>query len=59
MQLTHKIQLCPTEEQSIYFKQSAGCARFVWNWGLTAWNEEYAAGKKPNAMALKKRFKCA
>lgn len=56
MQLTHKIELCPTKEQAVYFKQAAGCARFVWNWALEHWNLLYNAGQKPNAMALKKSF---
>jgi putative transposase len=56
MQLTHKIALDPTEEQAIYFQKAAGTSRFVWNWALGKWNEQYAAGQKPNAMALKKTF---
>ncbi len=32
MNLAHKIQLNPTPEQESYFRQAAGCARFVWNW---------------------------
>ena len=56
MQLTHKIALCPTPEQADYFNRAAGTARRVWNWALDAWNKQYAAGKKPNAMALKKQF---
>ena len=56
MQLTHKIALCPTLEQSDYFKRACGTARKVWNWALAEWNKQYAAGQKPNAMALKKQF---
>lgn len=56
MQLTHKIALCPTPEQVDYFKRACGTARRVWNWALAQWNEQYAAGRKPNAMALKKQF---
>ena len=56
MQLTHKIALIPTQEQADYFKKAAGTSRFVWNWGLGKWNEQYQAGQKPNAMALKKQF---
>lgn len=56
MQLTHKIALCPTLEQADYFNRACGTARRVWNWALGEWNKQYAAGRKPNAMALKKQF---
>jgi putative transposase len=56
MQLTHKIALCPTPAQIDYFKRAGGTARRVWNWALNEWNKQYAAGGKPNAMALKKQF---
>lgn len=56
MQLTHKIALCPTPEQASYFARACGTARKVWNWALDEWNRQYAAGQKPNAMALKKQF---
>lgn len=56
MQLTHKIALCPTPEQADYFKRACGTARRVWNWALAEWNRQSAAGRKPNAMALKKQF---
>src|SRR5438128_2077794 len=56
MQLTHKIALKPTPKQVEYFRKAAGTHRFVWNWALAKWKEHYAAGQKPNAMALKKMF---
>src|SRR3990167_3023400 len=56
MQLTHKIALKPTKEQADYFQKAAGTSRFVWNWALAKWKEQYAAGQKPSAMALKKSF---
>jgi len=56
MQLTHTITLCPTPEQIDYFKRACGTARRVWNWALNEWKKQYAAGGKPNAMALKKQF---
>jgi putative transposase len=56
MQRTHTIALCPTPEQVDYFKRACGTARRVWNWALNEWNKQYAAGGKPNAMALKKQF---
>lgn len=56
MQLTHKIQLKPTEQQRDYFQKAAGTSRFVWNWALAKWKECYALGQKPNAFELKKEF---
>lgn len=56
MQLTHKIALCPTPEQSAYFNRACGTARRVWNWALAEWKKQYAAGQKPDAMKLKKQF---
>jgi putative transposase len=54
--LSHRIALDPTEKQRRYFSQAAGCARFVWNWALDAWDREYKAGGKPSGMKLKKTF---
>ena len=56
MQLTHKIALKPTIDQIEYFQKAAGTSRFVWNWALAKWKEQYMAGQKPKAMALKKTF---
>jgi putative transposase len=54
--LSHRIALDPTAKQRRYFAQAAGCARFVWNWALDAWDREYKAGGKPSGMKLKKAF---
>lgn len=54
--LTHKIRLRPTCKQAQYFAKACGIARFTWNWALNAWQEQYEAGKKPNALALKKHL---
>lgn len=56
MQLTHKIALDPTKSQKEYFQKAAGTSRLVWNWALAKWKEQYSAGQRPNAMALKKTF---
>lgn len=56
MILAHQIRLDPTRAQEQYFRQAAGTARFVWNWGLAAWNAEYKDGKKPSGLNLKKQF---
>jgi putative transposase len=54
--LTHKIRLDPTYKQDTYFRKACGVARYAWNWGLAKRSEKYAAGEKPNALALKKEF---
>lgn len=56
MYLSHKIRLRPTSKQADYFERAAGTARFVWNWALAEWKRQYAAGQKPNGMALRKQF---
>lgn len=52
----HKVRLHPTPEQAVYFAKAAGTARFVWNWALTEWNQQYEAGEKPTVLKLKKQF---
>src|SRR5215469_3163052 len=58
----HQIRLNPTPEQEAYLRRAAGTRRFVYNWGLAAWNKQYAEYKegkqeqKPSANALKKHF---
>lgn len=56
MIIAHKIQLDPTHRQRQYFANAAGCARFVWNWALTEWERQYAAGEKPSWTKLSKQF---
>jgi putative transposase len=53
---SHRIRLNPTPEQRDYFARAAGTRRFVYNWGLTEWKRQYAAGEQPSALALKKQF---
>ena len=52
----HKIRLNPTPAQAEYFMRAAGCARFVFNWGLEHWKAEDEASGKPSVVALKKHF---
>ncbi len=66
----HKIRLNPTPEQADYLRRAAGTRRFIFNWGLAQWQQQYAAyqaeqetvpeaGRKlkaPNALELKKQF---
>jgi putative transposase len=54
--LGHRIELMQTPDQASYFARACGTDRFTWNWALAEWNRQYAAGGKPNAMALKKQF---
>lgn len=37
-------------------KKSCGVARFVYNWGLAEWQNQYKNGEKPNHLNLKKQF---
>ena len=56
MLLVHKIKLKPNNKQATYFKKSAGVARFAYNWGLSQWKAQYAAGGKPNEALLRKQL---
>ena len=56
MILAHKIRLVPTPKQEAYFRRACGTARFTYNWALAEWKQQYAAGAKPNGVALKKQF---
>ena len=56
MLLSHRIRLEPDPAQRDYFARAAGTARRVWNWALGEWQRQYDAGRRPNAMALKKQF---
>lgn len=54
--LAHKIQLHPTPEQVSYFRQAAGCARFVWNWAVAQWAAGNEQKNAPSPYQLKKQF---
>ena len=54
--LSHKIRLDPTTQQEVYLRRACGVARFVWNWALERWRQEYEAGGNLSGMALKKQF---
>ncbi|WP_200885787.1 helix-turn-helix domain-containing protein [Methylacidiphilum kamchatkense] len=45
-------------KQADSFKRVCGTARRVWNWALEEWNRQDAAGRKSNAMVLKKAVQC-
>jgi putative transposase len=46
--LSHKIRLYPNKKQERFFARSCGCSRFVYNWALVTWKQEYETGNKPN-----------
>ena len=56
MLLAHRIWLEANSEQCAYFARAAGTARRVWNWALAEWQQQTAAGQRPQAMKLKKQF---
>ena len=53
---THKIRLVPNKTQETFLRQSCGCARYAYNWGLALWNEQYKNGIKPNVYDIKKQW---
>lgn len=56
MILAHKIALDPNNAQATYFAKACGVARLAYNWGLTEWKQQYAAGGKPSWPALDRYF---
>jgi len=42
----YKTELQVNNKQSSYFEECAGLARFIYNWALAYWIEEYKAGNK-------------
>lgn len=42
---THKIELKPNNSQLAYLNQSAGVARFAYNWALAKWRDDYESYK--------------
>lgn len=63
MNRSHKIRLVPNQKQLIALKQSAGTARYVYNWAKSEWDTQYALYKedkknvkKPSAYDLSKQW---
>lgn len=64
--LSHKIELDPSNKQKSYFAKACGVSRHAWNWGLNRWNELYnekiklskdeRSSFKISGMALKKEY---
>lgn len=50
MILTHKIALNLNNKQVTYCQQSAGTARFAYNWALANWNAQYQAWQQDNSL---------
>ena len=53
----YKTELDPNNKQRTLFARYAGISRFVYNWGLATWKQQYEDGLKPSMYKLKKEFK--
>lgn len=49
MIIAHKITLDLNNKQATYCQQSAGTARFAYNWALASWNEQYQTWTRDNS----------
>ena len=62
MQRAHKIRMKPDSSQLIALKQAVGTSRFVYNWALATWKQQYEDFKmgktkdKPNAFSLARKW---
>ena len=54
--IAYKTELKPNNAQASYFWRCAGIGRFVYNWALANWKQQYEDGEKPSAYRLKKQF---
>ncbi len=58
----HKIRIDCTKEQHSLLMQTAGCARYAYNWGLEKWGKQYEAWKadssleKPNWVTISRQW---
>ena len=52
----YKTELDPNNKQRTLFARYAGISRFVYNWGLATWKQQYEDGLKPSMYKLKKEF---
>lgn len=61
-QRTHKVRIYPNNRQQTYLMRCCGVARFAYNWGLSKWQEMYAAHKEnpdlpsPNQYVIRKEL---
>ena len=51
-----RFEINPNAVQRLYFDRACGTARFAWNWALSEWRKQYAAGGKPSEMSLRRQF---
>ena len=56
IQKAYKTELDPNNEQCTFFKQCAGTARLIYNWGLADRQERYKAEIKTSQYEQRKRF---
>ena len=52
MILGQRIRLDPNNVQRTFFERCAGAARFIWNQGLSRWQEMHEVGERPNLRNL-------
>jgi len=52
----YKTELAPNNKQATFFRRCVGVSRFVYNWGLATWKQQYEDGGKPSAYGLCKEF---
>lgn len=56
MYRAHVIRLDPTFKQEQFFCRCVGTARFVFNWALGRWKEQWAAGERSSEFALSREL---
>lgn len=56
MYRAHKIRIDCTREQHSLLMQTAGCARYAYNWGLEKWGKMYEAWKADNNLEKPSRY---
>lgn len=52
----YRVELDPNNKQRTLFRRCAGATRFVFNWGLATWKQQYEDGLKPSAYGLCVQF---
>ena len=57
MYRAHKIRIDCTKEQHSLLMQTAGCARYAYNWGLDKWGKMYEAWKVDSSLEKPSAFK--
>ena len=56
MYRAHKIRIDCTKEQHSLLMQTAGCARYAYNWGLEKWGKMYEAWKADSSLEKPSRY---